>query len=54
MKCDFIMSDRRTLLGSLVFKLVISPAGLLTRELSGGHLYMNNTSPSSSVLRNLG
>lgn len=38
------MSDRRTLLGSLVFKLVISPAGLLTRELSGGHLYMNNTS----------
>lgn len=31
------MSDRLPLLGSLVFKLVISPAGLLTRELSGGH-----------------
>lgn len=38
------MSDRRSLLGSLVFKLVISPAGLLTRELSGGHLHMNNSS----------
>ena len=41
-----VMSDRHSLLGPLVFKLVISPAGLLTLELSGGHLHMDNTSLS--------